>query len=241
MISVIVIAYNEEKYLPVILTSLQEQTYKAFEVIIVDSNSTDQTYQIATDYSSAFDQFKIIKLDTSINPAYSRNKGAEHASYNRMIFFDADTRFKPDFIERIMMELDKTKADIATCPLRVSEQHFKSNIGVFFLNMFMILLRPFYSTGYGACFISTKSVHQAVSGFNEDLGICEDCHYIKTARRKHNYKFRILSPYFYTSDRRASTEGEIIVLMKYFKIHLLRMLTGKEILKGEIIYNYGEY
>ncbi len=240
-ISIIIIAYNEEKYLPILLGSLSNQTNKEFEVVVVDSNSTDNTHQVALSFKNNFKFFNYVKLDDSKGPAYARNQGAKKASFERLIFLDADTRLKPNFIERVVSDLKKTKPDIATCPIRISEKNFESNLGAVFLNAFMISLRPVYSTGYGACFISTKEIHQKLNGFREDLGVCEDCNYIKRARRLHNYKYNILSPFFYTSDRRAKNEGGIIFLLKYIRIHLYRMFTGREILKGEIKYKYGEF
>ena len=105
----------------------------------------------------------------------------------------------------------------------------------------MIIFRPVYSSGYGACLITTQNTHSLVGGFNEKIGLCEDCNYIKNARRKYRLKYGILSPYFYTSDRRAKSEGGIRFMLKYIKIHLFRMLTGKEILEEEIEYNYGNF
>ena len=47
MISIIIIAYNEEKYIQGILNALINQTVKNFEVIVVDSNSNDKTEQVS--------------------------------------------------------------------------------------------------------------------------------------------------------------------------------------------------
>lgn len=241
LLSIIVIAYNEEKYLPVLLDSLSKQTFTRFELIVVDSNSTDDTEKLALAFEEKFENFSFIKLDKPRGPAYARNKGAEAASYERLIFLDADTRLKPDFIQKVMHELAKNQADVATCPIRIREGAIKSNLGAMFLNGFMIGLRPVYTAAYGACLITTKTVHQQINGFREDLGVCEDCNYVKRARRDHQFSYQILSPMFYTSDRRALNEGEIGLMLKYIKIHTYRMFTGKEVLRDEITYDYGSY
>ena len=241
LLSIVIIAYNEEKSLPFLLDSLSKQTFKRFELIVVDSNSTDNTEKLAMQFEEKFENFRFIKLDKPRGPAYARNKGAEAASYERLIFLDADTHFKPDFIQKVIHELAKTQADVATCPIRIREGAVKSNMGAMFLNAFMIGLRPLYSAAYGACLITTKTVHQQINGFREDLGVCEDCNYVKRARRDHQFSYQILSPIFYTSDRRALNEGEIGLMLKYIKIHTYRMFTGKEVLRDEITYNYGSY
>ncbi|MBN1184275.1 MAG: glycosyltransferase family 2 protein [Bacteroidales bacterium] len=240
-LSIIIIAYNEEKYLPRLLDTLAKQTNQNFEIIIVDSNSTDNTIQKAKDYQHRFQQIKILVLDEPNGPAFGRNQGALVAKYERLLFLDADTSLKPNFIERILKSLKRNKADVATCPIRIAEGSLVSNMGAVFLNFFMIGLKPVYSSAYGACFISTRTIHAELNGFREDLAVCEDCNYVKRARRLHHYKFRILTPLFYTSDRRAKNEGGLSFMLKYIKIHLRRIFTKKEIKKGEITYNYGEF
>jgi glycosyltransferase involved in cell wall biosynthesis len=240
-ISIIIIAYNEEKYIAGILRDLLGQTVKNFEVIVVDSNSNDKTEQVTKEFASGFKEFTWIKLDAARGPAYGRNRGAEVAKYDRLLFFDADTSIGSNFIERILTEMKKRKLDVASCPIKILEGSLVSGLGAFFLNSFMILLRPVYSSGYGACLISARNVHIKVGGFDEKIGICEDCNYIKKARRTHHFKYGILSPYFHTSDRRAKSEGGLRVMFKYIKAHVYRMLTGKEIYKDEITYDFGNY
>lgn len=239
-ISIIIIAKNEEKYLPQLLESLAAQSNQQFEIIVVDSDSKDKTRQYACAASQYFPEFKYLKLDSAKGPAYARNQGEAVASYERLLFMDADTLLFPTFIDQILKEIQKKQPDIASCPLRISEKRLGSNIGAVLLNFFMIYTKSFYSSAYGACLLSTKSVHQALQGFREDLAICEDCNYVKRARKEFGYKFYILSPKFYSSDRRAMTEGAIQVFLKYIRIHIVRMFTGKEYLLGQIKYDYGD-
>jgi len=240
-ISVIIIAYNEEKYISNILKGLSVQTLQNFEVIVVDSNSSDQTEKVAKDFAADFAEFSYVKLNETIGPAHGRNQGAAAARYDRLLFFDADTTILPHFIATVTAEMEKRQLDLATCPIRILEGDFVSNLGAYFLNAFMYVLKPLYSAAYGACFISNKRTHELVGGFDETLGICEDCNYLKKARRKHGLKFGILSPYFFTSDRRAKSEGGLRFMFKYIRIHLYRMLTGKEVTRKEIVYSYGIY
>lgn len=241
ILSIIIIAYNEEKYISGILSSLSNQTFKDFEVIIVDSNSSDKTETVAKKFSTNFKEFTYFKLEVAKGPGYGRNKGEKIAKYEKLLFLDADTELNNDFIERIVNELENKKIEVATCPIRIVEKSLISNLGAYFLNSFMIFLNPVYSSAYGACFISTKRIHSKVNGFDENIAICEDCNYVKKARRLHNSKFGILKPYFYTSDRRAKTDGGLSFMLMYIKIHIYRMFTGQEIMKGKIKYNYGNF
>ena len=51
-ISVVIPAFNEEKYLPACLEALKKQTFKNYELIVVDNNSTDKTAQIAKKFGA---------------------------------------------------------------------------------------------------------------------------------------------------------------------------------------------
>ena len=241
MLSIIIIAYNEEEHLPLLLESLAEQTIQNFEVIVVDSNSIDKTATIAHNYSSRFTEFTYNKLSAPLGPGYARNCGAELCKYERILFLDADTILPSRFIEQVIHDISKKTIDVATCRIRISEGDILSNAAALFLNFFMIALYPFYSSGYGACLLSSKQVHQTIGGFREDLGICEDCDYIKRARRDFNFKFHILNPIFFTSNRRSKTENGFSMMIKYIKVHVYRMITKKEILQGNITYTYGNF
>lgn len=239
-ISIVIIAYNEEKYLPALLASLEVQSFKDFELIIVDSNSTDRTTKAFEQFFTRFEEIRLIQLGCTKGPAYARNQGASYAKYSRLLFLDADTLLKKDFLQLIVNEMKTRRTDVASCRIRVAENGLVSNLGAYFLNMFMVGLKPFYTSAYGACLISTKNIHNRIGGFREDLAVCEDCNYIKRSKLL-NAKYHILKPFFYTSDRRAKNEGSMALFLKYLKIHSTRIILRKEILNGEINYNYGDF
>jgi len=56
-ISIIIITLNEEKVLPVLLQELEKQSYQNFQLIILDSNSSDSTQQVAQKYTHLGESF----------------------------------------------------------------------------------------------------------------------------------------------------------------------------------------
>lgn len=81
-ISVIIRTYNEEDKLPYVLDMLKKQTYQPVEIIIVDSESTDSTVQIAKNYGC-----KIVYIKKSdFNYSYASNIGAEYANGNILVY-----------------------------------------------------------------------------------------------------------------------------------------------------------
>jgi len=94
-VSVVVPAYNEEKYIEKCLTALFHQKEKADEIIIVDNNSTDRTRDIV----KKFDVKIIQEVEQGITPA--RNKGFDEAKYEIIARTDADTRVSSTWIQQI--------------------------------------------------------------------------------------------------------------------------------------------
>jgi len=86
-LSVVIPAYNEEKYLPLCLESIRKQDYAAeYEVIVVDNASTDNTAKIALDWGAR------VVYESKRSPACARQKGVESTTGEIIAFIDADTQ-----------------------------------------------------------------------------------------------------------------------------------------------------
>lgn len=94
-ISVIIPAYNEEKYIRTCLESLQKQEVPADEIIVVDNNSKDNTASVASSYGVRV----ITETKQGITPA--RNAGFNAASGDVLARCDADTIVPSDWIKKI--------------------------------------------------------------------------------------------------------------------------------------------
>lgn len=81
-ISIIIRTYNEQKHIGEVLESLQNQDYQNYEIIIVDSESTDKTLEIAGNYNVKIVKIKKEKFDYS----YASNIGVENATGDIMCF-----------------------------------------------------------------------------------------------------------------------------------------------------------
>lgn len=81
-ISVIIRTYNEQKHLAEVLEMLKNQTYRNFEVIIIDSESTDKTLEIAQMYDTKV--IKILKKD--FDYSYSSNLGVKNSTGDIICF-----------------------------------------------------------------------------------------------------------------------------------------------------------
>jgi 1,2-diacylglycerol 3-alpha-glucosyltransferase len=106
-ISVVVPAYNEEDFIGATLKSLVNQTYKNFELIVVDNNSTDKTGEVAEKYGAR------VILEREKGVAHARNTGFSKANGKIIASTDADSIVPDTWIERIVSEFDKDASLVA--------------------------------------------------------------------------------------------------------------------------------
>lgn len=110
-ISVIVPIYNMEKYIVDLLESLVNQTYKNFEVILVNDGSTDQSLDICNQYVKCDSRFKLYsKINGGV--ASARQYGLEKAKGLYIIHADPDDYLANDALESMATEVERTKCDV---------------------------------------------------------------------------------------------------------------------------------
>jgi glycosyltransferase involved in cell wall biosynthesis len=98
LVSVIMPAYNAEKYISEAIESVIRQEYTNWELIIVDDGSTDNTAAIIKDYVAKDNRIRYIQQPHH-NQARARNNGLSHASGELIAFLDADDIWMPDKLE----------------------------------------------------------------------------------------------------------------------------------------------
>lgn len=104
LISVIVPAYNAEKYLDRCLNSILKQTYKNLEIILVNDGSTDKTLKICKQYEKQDSRIKIINKKNE-GVSIARNRGLEIARGKYIYFADADDYLEPSLLETYYDEI----------------------------------------------------------------------------------------------------------------------------------------
>lgn len=100
-ISVIIPTYNRADLLPRTIDSVINQTYKDWELIIVDDKSTDNTRSVIQEYIKKDNRIKGIFLEkNSGGPAHPRNIGIENAKGEYIAFLDSDDEWLPNKLEK---------------------------------------------------------------------------------------------------------------------------------------------
>lgn len=113
-ISLIIPVYNVEKYLYKALKSVENQTFKDFETIIVDDGSTDSSIKIINEFCERNSNFKLITQKNS-GPAVARNTALSVSKGLYIAFMDSDDYIEANFLENLYSAAIKHNADIACC------------------------------------------------------------------------------------------------------------------------------
>ena len=117
MISVIVPIYNAEKYLKTTIGSILAQTYKDFELLLVDDGSTDNSLQACMEFSKRDSRVRVLhKANGGVSSA--RNYGLQNAKGEYVTFCDNDDYFYPDYLEVMAREIkgyDSIVCNYAQC------------------------------------------------------------------------------------------------------------------------------
>lgn len=136
-ISVVIPAYNEEKYIRNSLNSLKQQEEKPDEIIVVDNLSQDRTVSIVKEFDT-----KIIEEKTK-GIGDARNKGFNSALYEIIARCDADTIVPPDWIKKIKLNFTK-KIDALVGPINYYDVFPQNTINSKIFIHFMKMIQGHY-------------------------------------------------------------------------------------------------
>ena len=128
LISIIVPVYNVEKYLHRCVSSILQQTYSKFEVILVDDGSKDASGRICDVFASKDERVRVIHKENG-GLSSARNAGLDIANGKYIGFVDSDDYIENDMYEIMYNALIKNNVDIACVGIyRDDEEKDKSVI-----------------------------------------------------------------------------------------------------------------
>lgn len=184
-ISVVITTYNEGKYLTDLLDSLIVQE-KPFQIVIVDSESTDDTKSVVRSYTDQYDNIKFIVKKCSRGEG--RNIGVEEADYDYVLFTDGDAIANAFWIGKMREYFREGHGVVAGKTIQIGYQPFEKlgRVELYFENF--EVTSPSVNLGY------KKKLFQEIGGFDpnfitaedidlniravltgESIGICNDC------------------------------------------------------------------
>lgn len=113
-VSVVITAYNVEKYIKKAINSVLNQTYKNIEIIVVEDYSTDNTLKIIKDLQKTDTTFPInlVQHKENVGAGLSRRDGIKASTGDFIMLLDADDWLNKDYIEHLVDRQKETDADI---------------------------------------------------------------------------------------------------------------------------------
>ena len=132
LISIVIPIYNAEKYLEECLNSIKNQTYKNFEVIMVNDGSKDDSETICMNFLRSDSRFRYLKKENG-GVSSARNVGLDNVEGDYITFIDADDWVDENYLDLLITTVEKNHSDIV-----VSSYKQFNNIDVFYLRAYSL-------------------------------------------------------------------------------------------------------
>lgn len=113
-ISVIIPAYNAEKYIGECLESVEKQTFSDIEVVVVNDGSQDNTLQIVRSFSEKYKNIRIVSQENQ-GLFKARVNGFKASTGKYISWIDADDFVKPTMFEKLYNKMIEEQADFVNC------------------------------------------------------------------------------------------------------------------------------
>lgn len=176
MISVVIPAYNEEKFIGKCIESLiHQQTKQSYEVIVVDNASTDKTYDIACKYKKRLD-LKVLKEPTK-GRGRARFTGCRAVKGDIILSLDGDSMAPVDWIEKMTKPLKDPNivavtgtGQIDDCSPRINATF--NTLQPICMIAYRLLFRHFWLTGFN--FAIRTDTYKKAGEFDPKINCNED-------------------------------------------------------------------
>lgn len=114
LVSILIPVYNSEKFIRETLDSVLSQTYKNFEVIIVDDACTDNTPKILIEFAELDTRINLFRNDTNLYIAKARNKAISLSKGKYIVWQDSDDISLPTRVEKLVKFMEE-HPDVGIC------------------------------------------------------------------------------------------------------------------------------
>ena len=126
-VSIVIPVYNAEKYILRCMESIENQTFKDFEVIAVDDGSSDSSLKILEKFSEKTTFLKLLR-QKNMGAAKARNTGIKNAAGDFICFVDSDDWLEPEYLEILVKNQEETGCDISMIGINKVENEESTEI-----------------------------------------------------------------------------------------------------------------
>ncbi len=138
-LTVIIPIYNADKYISRGLESLLNQTYKDFEVICINDQSTDNSLEMLEEFAKKDNRIKVINNSKNIGAALTRNVGIDIAEGEYIYFLDADDYIDEKYLECMVEKIEQENCEIV---LNLSVENETNGVSISYKHPSMPKINP---------------------------------------------------------------------------------------------------
>lgn len=198
-ISIIIPVYNGEEFIKRCIESILNQSYKSFEVILINDGSTDKSLELIKDYSKKYKNIEYIDQQ-NCGASVARNKGIEASKGKYLVFIDVDDYIEKDYLKRLYESINGSDIVVSGYNRVVGTKTIFTKIPK---NTFWSSLK--YTSTWGKIY-NTEFIKKNKIKFLEDVKIGEDLYFNITVVNK-TKKIKILeyAGYNYYDNKKSLT------------------------------------
>ena len=206
LISIVLPIYNGEKYMRESIDSVIMQSYKNWELIIVNDCSTDDTAEITNEYVQKDSRIKYYKNEKNMRLPKTLNRGFSLAKGDYLTWTSDDNLFKENALEKMILALKTDNADFVYTSYETIDENGK------YIDYVKTNENGKYEIiGHnvvGACFMYTRKVYETIGDYDYNYTLVEDYDYWLRIFAKFNttYIEDVLYSYRFHSGALTSTE-----------------------------------
>ncbi len=175
LVSVIIPVYNRESFISKAVESVLNQTYKNFEIIVVDDGSIDETY-FSILHLTSDKRLSYYLLNENKGVSFARNYGIKHADGKFIAFLDSDDYWLPEKLEKQVKYMLENNLKICQTDeywlrknrfVNPKKKHKKISGNIFYKSLELCIVSP-------SAVMLDREVFENVGMFDEKMPACED-------------------------------------------------------------------
>jgi glycosyltransferase involved in cell wall biosynthesis len=189
LVSVIIPYYNRQATILRALNSVATQSYRNYEIILINDGSEDHSSEIVEKFILDNPQLKIITIEQrNQGPSIARNKGIEKAKGEYIAFLDSDDEWLPEKLERQIMKMKEFSIDMLGCNYYLINNDIQTEFAftnemIKHISFKSSLFKHYFAT---PCIVVKKKVIMDVGLFPEKQNYMEDAFVFTNIARKYN-------------------------------------------------------
>ncbi len=123
LVSIVMPAYNAEMYIEAAIRSVQTQTHKNWELLVLDDCSRDGTKQIVEKMAAQDSRVRLLCNEKNMGVARTRNRGLDLCRGDYVALLDSDDIWRPEKLEKQLALAKKENGDIVYCSYAIIDEH----------------------------------------------------------------------------------------------------------------------